>query len=80
MAKVVLHNALGEKIIRAAGLDPSQCTSVVFESRAGEIEKATVEFYTESGGIQVGEFVSTGRPSTRRLMRTKVFGCRMLRW
>lgn len=73
------QNGLGQRILESAGIDPNICTSVVFESRVGEIEKATVEFYTETEGIQVGEFVRVNDGGKGR-SRGSRSGCWMLRW
>jgi len=85
MAKLYSKFAIGEQFCKAVGIDPNVVTAVTFESRVGQVERATIEYYTEIGSIEIGEFVSTGRrgqrpPASRRPLMLNVGSCWMLRW
>jgi len=56
MAKLYSKFAIGEQFCKAVGIDPNVVTAVTFESRVGQVERATIEYYTEIGSIEIGEF------------------------
>lgn len=84
MAKIHQGNSIAIQFCKAVGVDPAVVTAVTFESRVGHVEKATIEYYTETGSIEIGEFVSTGRQrrqsQPRRPLMLNVGSCWMLRW